>query len=64
MPAYLIINYDVADADQYGTYMAPAGPALGIGTAVEQHQFTPESLQHDLCRIAFLPALVGPFAVG
>lgn len=35
MPAYLIINYDIADADQYGEYMAPAGPALGIGTECE-----------------------------
>lgn len=31
MPAYLIVNYDVVDADAYKQYQKGAGPALGIG---------------------------------
>lgn len=43
MPAYLIINYDIADADRYREYMGPAGPALGIGTDAELAAFDPAS---------------------
>lgn len=31
MSAYLILNYDIDDADAYGPYLQAAGPALGIG---------------------------------
>ena len=31
MPAYLIVNYDVEDADLYREYQGGAGPALNIG---------------------------------
>ena len=31
MPAYLIVNYTVDDADLYGQYAAAAGSALSIG---------------------------------
>ena len=32
MPAYLIVNYNIADADAYKTYQKGAGPALKIGS--------------------------------
>ncbi|MDH3752352.1 MAG: DUF1330 domain-containing protein [Acidimicrobiia bacterium] len=32
MAAYIIVNYDVDDADLYGEYQADAGPALKVGT--------------------------------
>ena len=32
MPAYLIVNYSVQDADAYGEYQKGAGPALKIGS--------------------------------
>jgi len=35
MSAYLIINYSITDADQFGEYFALAGPALKIGTECE-----------------------------
>jgi uncharacterized protein (DUF1330 family) len=35
MSAYLIVNYTVTDADQYGEYQTGAGPALGIGSDCE-----------------------------
>lgn len=31
MPAYLIVNYNVEDPEQYGQYSAAAGPVMGIG---------------------------------
>jgi uncharacterized protein (DUF1330 family) len=32
MTAYIIVNYQVEDADQYKTYQKGAAPALGIGS--------------------------------
>lgn len=32
MTAYLIVNYDIDDMDQYKEYQKGAGPALGIGS--------------------------------
>ncbi|MGI9600896.1 MAG: DUF1330 domain-containing protein [Acidimicrobiales bacterium] len=32
MTAYLIVNYDIDDAELYGDYQGGAGPALRIGT--------------------------------
>ena len=32
MAAYLIVNYDIDDADQYKEYQKGAGPALRIGS--------------------------------
>jgi len=31
MSAYLIVNYDVDDPEQYGEYQKGAGPALRVG---------------------------------
>ena len=31
MPAFLIVNYNVENAEQYGEYSAAAGPVLAIG---------------------------------
>ena len=35
MSAYLIVNYDVEDADKYSEYQGGAVPALRIGTECE-----------------------------
>ncbi len=35
MPAFLIVNYNVENADQYGEYSAAAGPVLKIGEACQ-----------------------------
>ncbi|RPG14574.1 MAG: DUF1330 domain-containing protein [Proteobacteria bacterium TMED72] len=43
MPAYLIVNYTVNDAEKYGEYQAGAGPALGIGSDCELVVFDTES---------------------
>lgn len=43
MSAYLIVNYSVADAAQYGEYQAGAGPALKIGSECELVVFDTES---------------------
>lgn len=43
MSAYLIVNYSVTDADQYGAYQKDAGPALGIGSDCELVVFDPQS---------------------
>ena len=43
MPAYLIVNYTVTDAAQYGEYQKGAGPALGIGSDCELLVFDPKS---------------------
>jgi uncharacterized protein (DUF1330 family) len=32
MPAYLIVNYNIDDADAYKEYQKGAAPALGIGS--------------------------------
>src|SRR3546814_1396972 len=39
-----------------------AATTTATATAVEQHHFAPEALQHDLGRILVLALLVGPFA--
>ncbi|WP_040493141.1 DUF1330 domain-containing protein [Ilumatobacter nonamiensis] len=45
MSAYLIVNYDVDDADLYGEYQAGAMGALRIGSECEVVVFDPESEQ-------------------
>ena len=43
MSAYLIVNYTVANPEQYGEYQKGAGPALGIGSNCELLVFDPQS---------------------
>ncbi len=43
MPAYLIVNYNVENAERYGEYSAAAGPVMKIGEAAELVAFDPES---------------------
>ena len=31
MPAYLIVNYNVENPEQYGEYSAAAGPVMKVG---------------------------------
>ena len=45
MSAYLIVNYDVDDADQYREYQGGALSALRIGTECEVVVLDPESIQ-------------------
>ncbi|MFT6763141.1 MAG: hypothetical protein ACJAXA_001796 [Candidatus Aldehydirespiratoraceae bacterium] len=45
MSAYLIVNYDVDDADLYAEYSGGALAALRIGTECELVVFDPESEQ-------------------
>ena len=43
MPAYLIVNYDVDNTEQYGEYSAAAGPVLKIGEACKLVAFDGDS---------------------
>lgn len=43
MPAYLIVNYNVTDADSYGEYQKGAGPALKIGSECKVLVLDPSS---------------------
>ncbi len=43
MPAYLIVNYNVEDADLYGQYSAAAGPVMKIGEACQLMAFDPKT---------------------
>ena len=43
MPAFLIVNYTVDDADLYGQYQAGAGPALKIGEDCKLRVFDAKS---------------------
>lgn len=45
MSAYLIVNYDVDDADLYGEYQKGAGPALRIGAECEVLVLDPATQQ-------------------
>ena len=49
MPAYLIVNYNVENAEQYGEYSAAAGPVMKIGEACQLLAFDPatERLEGD-----------------
>jgi uncharacterized protein (DUF1330 family) len=41
MPAYLIVNYSVENAELYAEYSAAAGPAMKIGEACQIIAFDP-----------------------
>ena len=43
MPAYLIVNYTVEDAQLYAEYSAAAGPVMKIGEACQMVAFDPET---------------------
>ena len=43
MPAYVIVNYDVDDADLYREYQKGAGPALRVGSDCKLLVFDPKS---------------------
>ncbi len=43
MPAYLIVNYDVDDAELYAEYQQGATPALRVGTESDVVVFDPAS---------------------
>lgn len=43
MPAYLIVNYNVENAEQYGEYSAAAGPVLKIGEKAKLVAFDGDS---------------------
>jgi len=45
MSAYLIVNYDVDDADMYKEYQGGAGPALKIGSECDVVVLDPASEQ-------------------
>jgi uncharacterized protein (DUF1330 family) len=45
MSAYLIVNYDVDDADLYGEYQKGAAPALRLGSECEVLVFDRDSQQ-------------------
>lgn len=45
MSAYLIVNYDIEDAEAYGQYQQCATPALRVGTECEVVVFDPASEQ-------------------
>jgi len=45
MPAYLIVNYDVEDADLYLEYQKVAGATLEIGTACQLRVLDPKTEQ-------------------
>ena len=43
MPAYLIVNYNVENPEQYGEYSAAAGSVLKVGDACQIMAFDPAS---------------------
>ncbi|MBB84786.1 MAG: DUF1330 domain-containing protein [Myxococcota bacterium] len=43
MPAYLIVNYNVENTEQYGEYSAAAGPVLQIGEKAKLVAFDGDS---------------------
>lgn len=43
MPAYLIVNYNVENPEQYGEYSAAAGPVMKIGEVAQILAFDPNS---------------------
>ena len=45
MSAYLIVNYDVDDAEAYGQYQRGAGPALRIGSECKVLVLDPDTTQ-------------------
>ena len=45
MSAYLIVNYDVDDAEAYGQYQQGAGPALRVGSECQVLVLDPASEQ-------------------
>ena len=45
MSAYLIVNYDIDDADLYGEYQGGAGPALKIGSDSQLLALDPDTNQ-------------------
>ena len=45
MSAYLIVNYDVDDAEAYGEYQKGAGPALKIGAECKVLVLDPDTTQ-------------------
>ena len=49
MPAYLIVNYNVENPEQYGEYSAAAGPVLQVGelTQIVAFDTASEKLEGD-----------------
>ncbi|MEM9038127.1 MAG: DUF1330 domain-containing protein [Actinomycetota bacterium] len=45
MSAYLIVNYDIDDAEAYGQYQQGAGPALKVGSECKVLVLDPASTQ-------------------
>jgi uncharacterized protein (DUF1330 family) len=43
MPAYLIVNYNIENSEQYGEYSAAAGPILKIGEVSQILAIDPKS---------------------
>ena len=43
MPAYLIVNYNVENPEQYGEYSAAAGPIMKVGEVAQIVAFDPDS---------------------